>query len=70
MSVAKSEDYEEAVNKAVEKSFSKKAKVARLNVGEEQTGIIEATVRIFQGGQTIQRVNVSQDGSYWVAKIV
>jgi len=70
MSVAKSEDYEEAINKAVEKSFSKTAKVARLNAGKEQTGVIETTVNIFQEGKTVQRVTMSRDGSYWVAKTI
>ena len=70
MSVAKSQDYEEAVHQAVENSFSKTAKVERLNVGGEQTGVIEVTVNIFQGAKTIQRVTVSRDGSHWVAKTV
>jgi len=70
MPVGKSEDYEEAINEAVESSFSKTAKVSQLNVGKEQTGVIEATVNVFERGNTTQRVQVSRDGSYWVAKTI
>lgn len=70
MPVGKSEDYEEAVNEAVDKSFSGTANVIKLNVGEEQIGVIEATVNVFERGRTIQRVKMSRDGSYWVAETV
>jgi hypothetical protein len=70
MAIGKSEDYEEAVNEAVEKSFSGTAKVIQLNVGGEQTGVIKATVNVFEGDKTIQQVNVSQQGDFWVAKTI
>lgn len=70
MAVGKSEDYEQAVKEAAENSFSKTAKVVKLNVGEEQTGTIEATVNLFQEGRARQRVSVSQEDGYWVAKTV